>query len=158
MSDFSFDINNSLDLYNKLLEDYEEFTKGSISSRLAINCAMTAWHLVDWIYHEYADKSRYSSIGKYQAEMKSKCPSLQIMQDITNGSKHLLITKYPSKVRKTNLHKGAFQNDAFQNNAFDTTMFEIEMQDGTKLKFEDEIEKVIDFWKIYLTTELHISI
>lgn len=158
MSTFSFDIKDSIDFYNKLLEDYEEFKKNSISSRLAINCTITAWQFVDWVYIEHADKSRYSKLGNFQADMKLKCPSLQIMQDITNGSKHLILTKYTPKVRKTNLHEGIFDSNIFDDNIFDTSMLEIEMQDGTKLKFEDEIEKDVAFWKIYLNTELHISI
>lgn len=150
MSNVSFDIKDSTDLYNMLLQDYDEFKRNKISSRFAIHCAIISWHLADWIYKEY-EKNNFNTLTDYQKTIKSNCPSLKIMQDITNGSKHLFFkTEYKPEVIRTNLHKGAFQSNAFQNNAFDTDMLEIEMKDGTKLKFEDEIDKVVKFWKKYL--------
>ena len=78
------------------------------------------------------------------------------MQDISNGTKHFTITKYPPSVKNTELHKGAFSN-AFSR-AFDISALEIELTNGTKLYFEDEIEKVINFWENYFLTELRVTI
>jgi hypothetical protein len=42
MGDLSFAIKNANDFYNKLLQDYAENKKEPLSSRLAINFAMSA--------------------------------------------------------------------------------------------------------------------
>ena len=48
MNNYSFDIQTSFDFFQKLKEEYFEFTKETTSSRLASDCALNAWHLVEW--------------------------------------------------------------------------------------------------------------
>lgn len=154
MSRLSFDIKNSSDFFKKLLEDYNEFKKDDTSSRVAINCAMTAWHLIDWVYFEFME-IRYPKFSDFQNELKALCPELQIMQDITNSSKHHTLRKSTS-IETTDLHEGAF-NDDFSSD-FDISSLEIIKRDGTKLYFDEEIEKVIHFWENYLKEQFKINI
>jgi hypothetical protein len=70
------------------LEDYNDFKKDTSSSRIALNCAMTAWHLTDWIYHEFGFESSFKNIYDFQEVVKRDCESLVVMHDITSGSKH----------------------------------------------------------------------
>ena len=158
MGNLSFDIRTPVDFFQKLKEDYSEFTKDKTSSKLASDCAVKAWHLAEWIYKEYNASlcTQFPSFFSYQQNIKLKCPSLQYMQDISNGTKHFTITKYSPSVKNTELHKGAFSN-AFSR-AFDISVLVIELSNGTKLYFEDEIEKVIDYWESYFPTELGIII
>lgn len=145
MAAHSFDIKTSEDFYKKLLEDYKDFVDEKTSARVAINCAMTAWHLIDWIAAEKElAKSELSSL-KY--EFKNQCPSLKTMQDISNGSKHCNITEYTPSTCDTKKHIGDFNNGF--NNDFDITRLTIVYKDGSNMRFEDEIEKVILFWNKY---------
>jgi len=154
MTNLSFNIRDTKDFLNKLLEDYEEFQKDPTSSRIAINSAMTAWHLSDWAYNEFSGiKTQFPKLDQYQSYLKTLCPQLQIMHDITNGSKHYALTRHNPDVADTNLHEGPFSN-AFSIE-FDVSTLDIEMKDGTKLIFELELEKVVTFWKGYL--EKHIA-
>ncbi|MBT1516526.1 hypothetical protein KIP88_39555 [Bradyrhizobium sp. SRL28] len=51
-----FDIVNSRDFYQKLLEDFDEFMKDQASARLAINCAIMAHHMADWVWGDFLKK------------------------------------------------------------------------------------------------------
>jgi hypothetical protein len=145
MRNLSFDIKNASDFFKKLLEDHEEFKKEPLSSRLAINCAMTAWHIIDWIYWEY--HSSDSSLSKFQIKMKNECPSLQIMHDITNGAKHYKLTRHMPEVKDTSLHKGGFSSGFSL--GFNISILVLEKEDGSILYFEEEIANVVLFWQGY---------
>lgn len=149
MSDLSFGIKSSKDFFQKLQDDYSDFCKDKTSSRIALNCAMTSWHLTEWIYHEYNTQliSTFPEIYAFQAQIKKMCPSLRILHDIANGTKHYLLTKHVPVIKETNLHQGAFSNDFSRD--FDISTLDIELKDGSKIYFEDEIEKAVLFWKEY---------
>ena len=147
MNNYTFDIKTSQDFFKKLLDDYEEFCKNKTSPRIALNCAMTAWHLIDWLFREKNPTAAKQEIGNFRKPLIEKCPSLQIMRDLTTGAKHYTISDYTPKMKSTELKKGAFSK-AFSR-GFDIPSLIIELQDGTKIYFEDEIQKVIDFWTKY---------
>lgn len=48
-----FDINNSVDFYAKLLAEFDDFMADQASARHAINCAITAHHMHDWIWTDF---------------------------------------------------------------------------------------------------------
>lgn len=148
MNKLSFNIENSADLFLKLKQEYSELIKDPTSSRYALNCAMTAWHLTDWIYHEYNYKSKFPKLGDFQKSLKINCDSLQIMHDITNGSKHYKLTKHVPKISNTAMHEGTFDNTF--DFSFDTSRLEIIMDDGRTLLFINEIENVVNFWRDFL--------
>ena len=153
-----FDIRTTLDFFNKLQEDYREFCKDKTDSRNALNCAMTAWHITDWAYNEFNQQllAQFPTLPSFQQDIKKQCPSLQIMNDITNKAKHYRITRYKPSIKETELHHGAFSKEFSRE--FDISALEIELNDGTFIYFEDEIKTVIDFWTRYLQTTLNITI
>ncbi|MGE0079355.1 MAG: hypothetical protein AB7S48_15955 [Bacteroidales bacterium] len=145
MSKYAFDIKNSKDFFEKLKLDYLDFQKDILSSRLAINCALTAWHLTDWIYEEYKDRLGFNNIGVFRKSLN--CDSLLLMHDIANGSKHFEINRPKSNISNTNLHKGGFSRDfSFD---FDVSCLIIKLDSDVEKYFETEIESVIEFWKSY---------
>jgi hypothetical protein len=48
-----FDINNSRDFYQKLLEDFDDYMQQQDSARHAMNCAITAHHMADWVWGDF---------------------------------------------------------------------------------------------------------
>jgi hypothetical protein len=50
-----FDIKNSRDFLEKLYQDYADFDNNRQSTRLAINSALTAYHLAEWVWGEPKD-------------------------------------------------------------------------------------------------------
>jgi len=115
MSNLSFEIKTTEDFFKMLIEDYKEFCVNRTSSRHALHCAIVAWHLTDWAYKEFIKpttqfkgKQDKKNHWKYfLKEIKDSCPELQIMNDITDGTKHFSLDR-PSKIKETNLHNGAF--------------------------------------------------
>lgn len=158
MNELSFNIKTTADFFQKLREDYEEFCKDKTSSRVALNCAMTAWHLTEWSYNEFNQQisSQFSTLASYQQGLKRQCSSLQIMHDLANGTKHYLLTRHQPVVKETNLHQGGFSSDFSRD--FDISTLDIELNDGTKIYFEDEIETSINFWRQYLTSTFNLII
>jgi hypothetical protein len=158
MNDLSFNIKSTKDFYNKLKEDFMEYSEDRLSSRKALNFALTAWHLSDWTYNEFKEKltSKHKSLNSFQANLKKLCPSLQLMHDLTNGTKHYTLTRHKPIIKETNLHIGDFNNDFSRD--FDISSLVIELHDGTKVHFEDEIIIVMDFWTEYLKEILKIDL
>lgn len=150
MNELSFTIKDSKDFLNKLIEDHFEYEKDVLSSRVAINCAMTAWHLIDWIYHEF--KPNTVTLFEFQNELKTQCSSLKIMHDITKGSKHYRLTRHKPEVKRTDLHRGGFSSGFSL--GFNVSVLYIENEDGSNMHFESEIAKVISFWQQYFKSEL----
>jgi hypothetical protein len=54
-----FDINNSRDFYQKLLQDFDDYMEQQDSVRHAMNCAITAHHLADWIWGDFVKGKRF---------------------------------------------------------------------------------------------------
>ena len=158
MNELSFNIKTTEDFFKKLIEEFNEFQTDRTSTRVALNCAMTAWHLTDWVYNEFNGQliSQFRTLASYQQELKQQCPSLQIMHDLTNGTKHYFLTRHRPVIKETKLHKGSFSSDFSRD--FDISTLDIELNDGTKIYFEDEIENAISFWKNYLQSTFSITI
>lgn len=150
MSDLSFSIKTSKDFFEKLKDDHQEFCKDKTSSRVALNCALASWHLSEWVYNEFNSKlvSDFPSLVDFQRYIKERCPSLQIMHDIANGTKHYLLSRHRPIIKETNLHQGEFSSDFSRD--FNISTLNIDLNDGTKKYFEDEIEQSILFWSSYL--------
>lgn len=160
----TFEIRNSKDLYNKLLEEYQDFDKQHLNPRFAMNCAITSWHLTDWTYIEYfKDDGRFQDskslhkngesifipeLLKYQQFIIKLCPELEYMRLITNGVKHCVLND-KSRKEKTVIHKGDFSTD-FSRHDFDVTRFVIEIGLNEKIDFEKTLLKTIDFWKLHI--------
>jgi hypothetical protein len=148
MNNLSFDIRNSKDFLGKLIADFDDYLKSDNSSRISLNCAMTSWHLTDWVYHEFGFVKEFSKLSDYQAHIKERCPSLQIMHDISNGSKHYKLDRHKPKIQATERKDGAFDNTF--DFAFDRTMLRIVMPNNDVLIFDNELKKTIIFWTDYL--------
>jgi hypothetical protein len=87
----SFEIKNSKEFFDKLLEEYDDFDKKHLNPRFAINCAITSWHLTDWTYQEFfkidlrfqdskSNGKTITGLTKYQNFLKERCPELEFMR------------------------------------------------------------------------------
>lgn len=93
-----FDINNSVEFYAKLLAEFDDFMADQASSRHAMNTAITAHHLYDWVWAEFleGDPVLRSKLGvgrqkkDFARWIDSQSPWFQVMQQISNGTKHFV--------------------------------------------------------------------
>ena len=163
----SFEIDSSLKLYNKLLEEYSDFDKQHLNPRFAVNCAVTSWHLTDWTYLEfYKNDDRFqnsfsknkkgelikiSGLMKYNQYVIKQCPELEYMRLITNGIKHCILND-KSRKEKAIVHQGDYSTD-YSRHDFDVARFVIEIDENTKINFEHVLLKTIEFWNGILNND-----
>lgn len=160
MSNYSFNIKTSKDLYRKLFEDYEIFLADCISSSKALNCAMTAWHLCEWTCEEFilldSDRKDKKVIKKahesHRNELIKNCPSLAIMRDLIDGTKHHTIDRPQKVIKQTDLHQGTFDNTFDW--TFDTSRLVILQVDGREVYFLNEIKIAVNFWNRYFNQDV----
>ncbi|GAB9248255.1 hypothetical protein [Bradyrhizobium diazoefficiens] len=75
----------------------------------AFNCAVTCWHLTDWVWEAADDyqrqlmssvfETRLKAVEDFQIAMRSKHRSLYICWQIANGSKHFRLRKTDPKIK-----------------------------------------------------------
>jgi len=154
----SFEIENSKGFFDKLLAEYEDFENEHLNPRFAINAAITSWHLSDWTYQEFfksderfqdskENNKTISGLSKYQEFLKERCPELEYMRTITNGSKHCKVNQR----NRTGISEGDFSPYDFDRHDFDVPVFVI-INDLTneELDFEQILVTTIEFWQSFL--------
>jgi hypothetical protein len=98
-----FDLSDSVAFFNKMVEDFNDLSDSPDSSRHAINCAITGFHLAEWIWGDWLQND-YETLRTLGIRDKSSFiqwvhdnqPWFAVVQDITNGSKH-----YARNIRPT---------------------------------------------------------
>ena len=148
MANYSFDLNDHHEYLKKLEAEFADLKGDPISSRHAMNFAMNAYHMLEWVWeHEPQIDQKFSDNSKFRAAVYRKCPAMKVMRDLSNGSKHtnIKLTQNPT-VASTEVHEGAFQADAFQADAFDVSALLVNMADGTSHNFIDDAIAAMEFW------------
>jgi hypothetical protein len=81
----------------------------------SFNCAVTAWHVTDWLWHDISqlrdklvDKKGkpFKECQDFQQYIREACPALRLCHQIANGSKHCLLTHNPDSTISTIISNG----------------------------------------------------
>lgn len=105
----SFNIGEAKHLLRKLTVEIHQFTESNASSTLsgylAVNIAMTAWHMVDWVSADMDVAQRkmvtrrlgrpISSHNDLVAAVTDACEALRICQVIATAGKHAEVNRRP---------------------------------------------------------------
>ncbi|MBR0721787.1 hypothetical protein [Bradyrhizobium manausense] len=90
-----FNILNSRDFYNKVIDDYQAFCRDNTSASAAINCALSSYHLAEWIWGDWLKKDerakqrlRIETIDDFKKWLDENAYSFSTLQALANGSKH----------------------------------------------------------------------
>jgi hypothetical protein len=92
-----FDIVTPRDFYAMVVQDFEDFMDEPHSARRAMHCAISAYHLHDWVWAGGLAKNdalrEELGIARNKGEFVAWCTRMTwhfaIVQDLANGSKHL---------------------------------------------------------------------
>ncbi len=147
---------NSKIKFSQLINQWEGFKKNPTSIELALDLSSNAWHLTDWVGKEFFGATGRQALGDFREKLYPHCESLRIMHDIANYSKHAELSRPKAQLKEVKKHIGPYSRVFARQ--FNQTYLKIEMLDGTVLHFEDEIEKVINFWIDYFKNQLGIEI
>lgn len=92
-----FDLVNSADFYAMLVEDFDEFMAEPHSARRAVHCAITAYHLHEWVWHDWIenDPAAQESFGvrsrkSFLSWVNKRCVWFRNIADLANGTKHFM--------------------------------------------------------------------
>jgi hypothetical protein len=95
-----FDIVTSRDFLAKLEADFDDFKKEPHSARLALNCAITAYHLHEWVWGDWlqTDYAAWTALKirdkeTFVKELDKTCTWFSTVQQLTNGTKHFSSSK-----------------------------------------------------------------
>lgn len=92
-----FDILNARDFYAALVEDFDDFVAEPHSSRRALHCAITAYHLHEWVWGDWLakDEAGRDTLGisgrnrdLFLKWIDRHCVWFRSVQDLANGTKH----------------------------------------------------------------------
>lgn len=147
MPSLNFGKGTAEDKYASFLVEYDEYIKDDLSTDKAQRVATSAWHLVDWIFENHQTIHKFNDLGLFRESLYPNCESLKIMHDLATATKHLIVNRQKGDIKDTRKHSGIF--DKIFDFTFDTSRLVIEKNDGIKLSFRREINKVKDFWDNY---------
>lgn len=92
-----FDIMTSRDFYAKLVADFDDYMSAPDSSRHALNCAITAFHLYEWVWGDWlkTDYVVQKALGirnqkTFLEWITRASPWFVAVRDLANGTKHFI--------------------------------------------------------------------
>ena len=148
----SFDITTPHQFFDKLIVEQKSVEANLTSARHAINAAMTAWHLLEWVWGDAVKGNNNvrkklgepsKNIDAFRNFVLKQCPEMETMQCICEGSKHVGGTK-GSRVSSTSVHQGKFSKA--YGKGFNRPRLRVENINGSIRYFDNELEAVINFW------------
>lgn len=104
----TFGMKTPTDLYHKLIYDIERLRNGNSStvvSYAAMDCAIDATHLADWVLRAVSDDHHKRLTGKsiktdgevnlkgFNDKVDDRIPTLAYCRDIANHAKHVMLTR-----------------------------------------------------------------
>lgn len=159
----SFIIGDASHLLRKLTSEVSAFIDNQDeivkSGRLALNIAMTAWHMVDWTFADMDADQRVLAgrqLGRkintqrdFAAAATEACEALRMCQVIATAGKHVEVSTRPDPSLVTRLE--FFEVNADGASGQVGAMWIIE-RDGKKYPAEETFNQVHRFWEDLLSS------
>lgn len=150
-----FDINNACDFYQKLLDDFDDFMQQMDSARHAMNCAITAHHMADWVWGDFVkgDAALKAKLGvkdknDFMAWIDRQTVWFGLVQSISNGSKHFIRENAKGTQKVQGFGMGGFGQGPF---GMSYLAVKVSQTDPQNMELSLLFEVVIRFWRDFLT-------
>lgn len=154
-----FGITNAIQLYAKLVQEFDDFCDDPGSGRHAMNFVITAYHLAEWVWKDFLrdDNAKRQELGiadmkGFSAWIAGKSIWAAQMGDLANGSKHFQEKGLPIRRHVV----GSFNTAAFNELAFNemrvTLLVEMGEHHGRPhfVRATHLFEPVMKFWRDFL--------
>jgi hypothetical protein len=145
-------IDSVQELYQKLVRTFDrraDYCDYQVD--WVFDCAVTAWHLVDWVAI-----NRGVTVRSVQKQLKIKCPELTVCEQVCNGAKHLVLDNAKLKpfdvtadVRGTDALRGIVRNVYADNSNVDIVLTPVILiidKSGKSWEAIELFHKVLRFW------------
>jgi hypothetical protein len=146
-----FDINNSRDFYQKLLDDFDDCIEHPDSARHAMNCAITAHHMADWIWGDFlrGDVTVKAKLGirdknDFMRWIDTQTIWYGLVQSISNGSKHFIRQAAQGAQKVEGWGMGGYGHGPY---GVSYLAIEVSSTDPRFLPMNHLFEVVIRFWR-----------
>ncbi len=149
----SFELRTAADFHRALQLQVAEYQDDDLNSVKAVACALFAWHLAEWVLAEFFASE---DLGTFRSDLVAKCPELEFMGNIADGTKHAVLSRKTPKVSGTSVHQGAYNSQAFSD-GFDISSLDIQLDDGSVRSFRRCLAVVAEFWDRYFQDELGVD-
>jgi hypothetical protein len=90
-----FDLTSAEDFYTALVSDFDDLMAEPHSARRALHCAMTAYHLHEWVWGDWLkrDPATKDTLGirnfaSYVKWLNASCVWFGFVEGLANGGKH----------------------------------------------------------------------
>ena len=98
----TFAVQNSWEMVDKLWWEIEEYRdEVELQKKLwrAFNCAVTAWHICDWIHKELTEARApgISGLTTFQNYLRENCRSLHVCRYLATASRHRGVRDHPDE-------------------------------------------------------------
>lgn len=148
-----FDVRDSIGFYKLMIENYDDFVENSGSSRHAINCAISAFHIAEWIWGDWLSSDHETwkklegvrDLDTFKQWLDRQTPWFRVVQGVANGSKH-----FASTLRNTRT-TGSYVENGYVEHGYQQQFLEIEI-DGRWTEAIIIIEELAMFWESFLST------
>ncbi|CAN7261442.1 hypothetical protein LJR098_001091 [Rhizobium sp. LjRoot98] len=166
----TFGMDEPIHLYRKLLYDIERLRVEEASRAAqyaAFDCAVDAFHLIDWVLHAVDDEAHQRLTGKGRGKHgvipgfittnAIRLPDLELCRQIANSVKHVVMTFGPKMDNMSTGSTVRFEPPfvAYQPFPPGFRMFAwayIEL-DGTKYAVIELFERMVREWEVFLRQE-----
>lgn len=156
-----YDIRTSIDFFRKLLDEREDFLKTPSSARHAINCAITAWQLHDWIFAEknkYPFMNQFNTKNDFRKYLYSK-EDFRTLHDLADGAKHYELTSRNTTIIETKV--SSYKDIRERDGGDDSLQLFITMDFadvGLTMSFNDLLYLITLFWYKFFSDELQENV
>jgi hypothetical protein len=149
-----FDITNSRDFYQKLLEEFDDFMQQLASARHAMNFAITAHHMADWVWGDFVkgDAALKAKLGiktkdDFMAWIDTQTVWYGVVQGISNGSKHFIREKAKGTQKVEGWGMGGYGQGPYGQSYLGIAVSDTEPKN---LEVSMLFEVVVRFWRDFL--------
>jgi hypothetical protein len=158
-----FNIVTAKDFYSLVVRDYDDYVSDMASARKAIHCAITAYHLHDWVWAEICKRNgllKTLGIKKRKKDQFVKwiiatCPWFHAVQLLANGSKHF---HFEGDDKITTLLVGGFGKGPYGKGPYGRSYLLVDFGEGAKEhRWQSALtlfEVVVRFWRDFFRAYL----
>jgi len=141
-------------MWEKLGTEFDDFKANRLSTRHALNFALTAWHLSDWLWAtdlKVRGTSQIPQLGKeftglenFQLHLREKCSDLSIISEICHASKHT--RSEGTLVESTARLAIPYGSGAYGESTYGGGLLVVTSNGRERIYF-DIVNTVMDYWK-----------
>lgn len=142
-----------------VLPNYREFLRAPTSKRKAMNAAVSAVHMADYVWKTYHATDPVKVFGKrkiseFRTQLDGECADFRLFTDVANAHKHMVLTMHPPRREWVVTSAGAvlldwakLGNEPIPIKVIRQRVIVVNQADGTRVQFAPALKNVVEMWE-----------